>query len=972
MRLPSLQYLQLFVSISLPLLLVPDSSLGVKVLSFQEDGIATGQSVGIYKGEMSRNNHIYSFTFCMRFKIFYLHQRGTIFFIYDTVEDKCWMLRGGNLRKYDIDNPNIDNPNIDNPNIDNPNFDNPNIDNPNIDNPNIDNPNIDNPNIDNPNIDNPNIDNPNIDNPNIDNPNIDNPNIDNPNIDNPNIDNPNIDNPNIDNPNIDNPNIDNPNIDNPNIDNPNIDNPNIDNLNIDNPNIGVDRGLIQTFLDGEKVQQSYYTVDRPVFGDFAAVGNGQAPEDSFSGDITQVNVWDRVLSDEDIRGMAQCKSDPKGNFISWEVGWKLNNATSYDQPLAKFCQVEEEKLYFWFPEVSDYVGQYVCEALGTHLPHVTSLEEAEDLYHQSEVRWPESDHCPLYYWSSLNDRANENVWVAAYDTKIIDNSSYWGPDEPNGYRYENCAAVKRVGLIDDDCAWDRCALCIFTEPQRFSFLGTCEPELRNVYFVAYQEEYGGLVFKSYGAYHIKKENGTWLYVDTVNDYTIAIMEHFVPHFPMGRRVWRLEREVCGQESGGRREMLLTPCHHHQYTCDDGTCIPHHYRCDLKYDCRDRSDEMECELISFPSDYHQHLPPRVPGKEDSKLPVIVKFIIKSIDVETVKMSMQLSYEIEMSWFDNRLNYFNLKTNDSLNSPRLDTMRKLWSPLVKLLNTDTIDSSLLADDATTLVRRLVPPLGRDEGAAAEVDIYSGEENPLSVSRKYSTIYACSFDLTLYPFDNQYCDVHLQIVSGQVSFLDVHPNSSVVYLGGTVLNEYKIGTLQVFLEKDYEPGEARIRVPMTRLFGNSILTIYIPSLILTIISYLTFFFRTSIFDVRVMVALTSLLVLATLFAQASSSLPKTSYFKMVDIWLLFCVGITFLVIIFHVLIDNRFVTEMSNTKGQQHQQQQTKVKAFHDSTDFREVLLATIPVIPATVLVPTEAFPAIVPAIPAVLPAIVPGIT
>ncbi|KAK4319126.1 hypothetical protein Pmani_009956 [Petrolisthes manimaculis] len=831
MRLPSLQYLQLIVSISPPLLLVPDSCFGVKVLSFQEDGIATESSVGIYQGELSRNNHIYSFTFCMRFKIFYLHQRGTIFFLYDTVEDKCWMLRG----EVWVDKLRV------------------------------------------------------------------------------------------------------------------AISQTVHFMPLDNQlwtlrwyhlcfTLDHTTTLIQTFLDGEKVEQSYYTDDRPVFGDFAAVGNGQAPEDSYSGDITQVNVWDRVLSDDDIRGMAQCKSDPKGNFISWEAGWKLNNATSYDQPLAKFCQVEEEKIYFWFPEVSDYVGQYVCEALGTHLPHVTSLEEAEDLYHQSEVRWPESDHCPLYYWSSLNDRAKENVWVASYDKKLIDNSSYWGPDEPNGYRYENCAAVKRVGLIDDDCAWDRCALCIFTEPQRFTFLGSCELELRNVYFVAYQEEYGGLVFKSYGVYHIKKENGTWVYIDTVKDYTIARMEHFVPHFPMGRRVWRLEREVCGQESGGRREMLLTPCQHHQYTCDDGTCIPHHYRCDLKYDCRDRSDEMECELISFPSDYHQHLPPRVPGKEDSKLPVIIKFIIKSIDVETVKMSMKLSYEIEMSWFDNRLNYFNLKTNDSLNSPRLDTMRKLWSPLVKLLNTDTIDSSLLADDATTLVRRLVPSLGRDDGAAAEVDIYSGEENPLSVSRKYSTVYACSFDLTLYPFDNQYCDVHLQIVSGQVSFLDVHPNSSVVYLGGTVLNEYKIGTLQVFLEKEYEPGEARIRVPMTRLFGNSILTIYIPSLILTIISYLTFFFRTSIFDVRVMVALTSLLVLATLFAQASSSLPKTSYFKMVDIWLLFCVGITFLVIIFHVLIDNRFVTEMSttNNKGQQQQQQQSKVKAFHDPTGFREVLL------------------------------------
>lgn len=35
-------------------------------------------------------------------------------------------------------------------------------------------------------------------------------------------------------------------------------------------------------------------------------------------------------------------------------------------------------------------------------------------------------------------------------------------------------------------------------------------------------------------------------------------------------------------------------------------------------------------------------------------------------------------------------------------------------------------------------------------------------------------------------------------------------------------------------------------------------------------------------------------------SASLPKTSYFKMVDVWLIFCIGITFLTIIFHVVVD------------------------------------------------------------------------
>lgn len=35
-------------------------------------------------------------------------------------------------------------------------------------------------------------------------------------------------------------------------------------------------------------------------------------------------------------------------------------------------------------------------------------------------------------------------------------------------------------------------------------------------------------------------------------------------------------------------------------------------------------------------------------------------------------------------------------------------------------------------------------------------------------------------------------------------------------------------------------------------------------------------------------------------AASLPKTSYFKLVDIWLLFCIFSTFLIIVFHILID------------------------------------------------------------------------
>lgn len=48
--------------------------------------------------------------------------------------------------------------------------------------------------------------------------------------------------------------------------------------------------LIETFMDGKVVQNATYDVDRPVFGDFIGVGNGQAITESYSGVITQVTA----------------------------------------------------------------------------------------------------------------------------------------------------------------------------------------------------------------------------------------------------------------------------------------------------------------------------------------------------------------------------------------------------------------------------------------------------------------------------------------------------------------------------------------------------------------------------------------------------------------------------------------------------------------------------------------------------------
>lgn len=62
----------------------------------------------------------------------------------------------------------------------------------------------------------------------------------------------------------------------------------------------------------------------------------------------------------------------------------------------------------------------------------------------------------------------------------------------------------------------------------------------------------------------------------------------------------------------------------------------------------------------------------------------------------------------------------------------------------------------------------------------------------------------------------------------------------------------------------------------------------------------FQPVYFDVIVGVNVTLLLVLTTLFISVLESMPRTSYIKMVDIWLLFCLLMPLMEVIFHALLD------------------------------------------------------------------------
>ena len=75
------------------------------------------------------------------------------------------------------------------------------------------------------------------------------------------------------------------------------------------------------------------------------------------------------------------------------------------------------------------------------------------------------------------------------------------------------------------------------------------------------------------------------------------------------------------------------------------------------------------------------------------------------------------------------------------------------------------------------------------------------------------------------------------------------------------------------------------LRRKVTSEMLTTYLPSFLLLMITFATTFFKPVYFEAALTVNLTNMLVMTTIFTSVMDRLPTTSYMKMIDIWLIFC---------------------------------------------------------------------------------------
>ena len=90
------------------------------------------------------------------------------------------------------------------------------------------------------------------------------------------------------------------------------------------------------------------------------------------------------------------------------------------------------------------------------------------------------------------------------------------------------------------------------------------------------------------------------------------------------------------------------------------------------------------------------------------------------------------------------------------------------------------------------------------------------------------------------------------------------------------------------------------LKRKVVTELLTTYLPTILLLLITFTTIFFDKDLFGDVIAVNLTIMLVMTTIFTSKIEELPPTSDMKMIDIWLIFCLVVPFAEVILRTTIE------------------------------------------------------------------------
>ncbi|XP_040279239.1 glycine receptor subunit alpha-2 isoform X3 [Bufo bufo] len=177
----------------------------------------------------------------------------------------------------------------------------------------------------------------------------------------------------------------------------------------------------------------------------------------------------------------------------------------------------------------------------------------------------------------------------------------------------------------------------------------------------------------------------------------------------------------------------------------------------------------------------------------------------------------------------------------------------------------------------------------------------------SIRLTLILSCPMDLKNFPMDVQTCAMQLESFGYTMNDLIFEwlSNSPVQVADGLTLPQFilKEENELGYCTKHYNTGKftcIEVKFHLERQMGYYLIQMYIPSLLIVILSWVSFWINMDAAPARVALGITTVLTMTTQSSGSRASLPKVSYVKAIDIWMAVCLLFVFAALLEYAAVN------------------------------------------------------------------------
>ena len=217
-----------------------------------------------------------------------------------------------------------------------------------------------------------------------------------------------------------------------------------------------------------------------------------------------------------------------------------------------------------------------------------------------------------------------------------------------------------------------------------------------------------------------------------------------------------------------------------------------------------------------------------------------------DIQEVAQYLEVKFKISLEWQDARVMFYNIKTDEKMNSLTLTEQLSLWTPTIVFWNTKEQLRTLNDKNTFASIRRDGNGSIIEKEINEDIEVYPGSQNVITVSRVYSIKFFCEYDMRWYPFDEQTCNIDMVMDGVLDNYADLI-NDNLIFSGAKELTQYYVKKFTMKQGKINSKGSVIVSITLGRRLLGTFLTVYFPTILLNVIGHATNFFKKFFFEVR-----------------------------------------------------------------------------------------------------------------------------